>query len=709
MNIIQVQDDLKNFSEQQLIDEIQSPSGIAPQFLVLSELTRRKRVKEDFNARQAEQQPTVAQEAIASAGMPQEIMPQMAESLAPKSASELSGGVGTSMPMNMRTGGLASFGGEIRGKVGEDIDPFLNEVADMAESRFNIQLDSLQDSRPNMPAEPQPAIDFGDRFPQPAIDFGIEPRPARFIGGIGSAFGGGKGRARAYGFNQGGLLGDYDEDMDFSNMSMEEMLEFMKRMKGLSSPMKMNIGGGVTITEEDLDALRFVESSNNPMAFNKATGAAGPYQILKSTAQKPGFDTTPIDPADRYDEEKARKFARQYLEGIARANPSFTKQQVFEAYHSGSENVKKGKLGTQGKSYYGKILSALNPISTAVAKPQNQGNVTYKRVDTEKKDNSASSIDEDTVLNFINANKGNSIAIRNLAEQYYNKSTDKINKALIDSGFNPKVIPQTSEFGDELPTFTGGITVGNQPVVKTKTKEMPDLDEELGSNIPKSVLDLLSTEEKKFVTPSSRSADPGGITEDAETLEEEKKRIEEEKKKAQEKKDGTTETKKDESGKGVVYDKELTGITGDRSDLESDILKLQRQLEKDRDVDKWLSIAKAGLAIADPTKTLSEAAETGIDAMTEARKRYSDGVIDLINARAKLLKSGKTGLKLSELFTNLDRIEKAVLTFSEMGATPDPAKVRELNARKRQILQRISKFPGYESFKPIENPDQKVS
>ena len=68
----------------------QSPSGMAPQFLVLSELTRRKRVKEDFNARQAEQQPTVAQEAIASAGMPQEIMPQMAESLAPKSASELS-------------------------------------------------------------------------------------------------------------------------------------------------------------------------------------------------------------------------------------------------------------------------------------------------------------------------------------------------------------------------------------------------------------------------------------------------------------------------------------------------------------------------------------------------------------------------------------------------------------------------------------------
>ena len=83
-----------------------------------------------------------------------------------------------------------------------------------------------------------------------------------------------------------------------------------------------------------------------------------------------------------------------------------------------------------------------------------------------------------------------------------------------------------------------------------------------------------------------------------------------------------------------------------RPDLEQDIVDLQEQLEKDRDVEKWLSIAKAGLAIADPSKTLSEAAETGIDAMTEARKRYTEGVIDLINARAKLLKSGKSGLKL---------------------------------------------------------------
>ena len=35
MNIIDIQDQLKNFSEDQLINEMQMPSGNAPQFLVL--------------------------------------------------------------------------------------------------------------------------------------------------------------------------------------------------------------------------------------------------------------------------------------------------------------------------------------------------------------------------------------------------------------------------------------------------------------------------------------------------------------------------------------------------------------------------------------------------------------------------------------------------------------------------------------------------
>jgi len=104
MNLLQVQDDLKNFSQDQLVKEMQQPSGSTPQFLVLSELNRRKRVKGDFEARQAQQQPTVAQDAVASAGVPQQGMMGMSEAMAPASVD--SGGIGAMMPKNMKSGGV---------------------------------------------------------------------------------------------------------------------------------------------------------------------------------------------------------------------------------------------------------------------------------------------------------------------------------------------------------------------------------------------------------------------------------------------------------------------------------------------------------------------------------------------------------------------------------------------------------------------------
>ena len=62
MNVIDIQDNLKDFSEEQLIAEMKAPSGLAPQFLVLSEIQRRQRVRESYNKSMAENQPTVAQE-----------------------------------------------------------------------------------------------------------------------------------------------------------------------------------------------------------------------------------------------------------------------------------------------------------------------------------------------------------------------------------------------------------------------------------------------------------------------------------------------------------------------------------------------------------------------------------------------------------------------------------------------------------------------
>ena len=85
MDILQVQDRLKNFSQDQLVGEMQAPTGNAPQFLVLSEIMRRKRLQDDFAAQQgkAGSESTVAQEAVAAAGVPQGGIADMARAMAP--------------------------------------------------------------------------------------------------------------------------------------------------------------------------------------------------------------------------------------------------------------------------------------------------------------------------------------------------------------------------------------------------------------------------------------------------------------------------------------------------------------------------------------------------------------------------------------------------------------------------------------------------
>jgi hypothetical protein len=86
MNIIELQEQLKNLPEQALVKEMQQPTGNAPQFLVLTELKRRKRMRDDYNRQQAADMPTVAEEAVTAAGVPQGGIMQMAGAMAPKSS-----------------------------------------------------------------------------------------------------------------------------------------------------------------------------------------------------------------------------------------------------------------------------------------------------------------------------------------------------------------------------------------------------------------------------------------------------------------------------------------------------------------------------------------------------------------------------------------------------------------------------------------------
>jgi hypothetical protein len=84
MNLVDLQDKLKNFSEEQLISQMQAPTGEVPQFLLLSEITRRQKMRDSFAQAQGQEQSTVAQDAIATAGLPQDAAQQLAGSMAPQ-------------------------------------------------------------------------------------------------------------------------------------------------------------------------------------------------------------------------------------------------------------------------------------------------------------------------------------------------------------------------------------------------------------------------------------------------------------------------------------------------------------------------------------------------------------------------------------------------------------------------------------------------
>jgi len=85
MNLFQLQERLKDFSKDQLVNEMKSPSGTAPPYLVLSELQRRTRMEQAMMADgQQAPQSTVADDTVAAAGVPQGGLGDMARALAPQ-------------------------------------------------------------------------------------------------------------------------------------------------------------------------------------------------------------------------------------------------------------------------------------------------------------------------------------------------------------------------------------------------------------------------------------------------------------------------------------------------------------------------------------------------------------------------------------------------------------------------------------------------
>jgi hypothetical protein len=99
MNIIDLQESLKDYPDNRLMAEYQRPTNNIPQFLILGELQRRKRMRDEYKRQEATNESTVAEEMITGVGVPQEGLTTLASALTPNTALSQDTGTDQAMPM----------------------------------------------------------------------------------------------------------------------------------------------------------------------------------------------------------------------------------------------------------------------------------------------------------------------------------------------------------------------------------------------------------------------------------------------------------------------------------------------------------------------------------------------------------------------------------------------------------------------------------
>ena len=609
MNIIQIQDDLKNFSENQLINEMQRPSGSAPQFLVLSEINRRRRVKSEFDAANMRDEPSVAQEAVASAGVPAQGIMGMQKAMAPRSESSLSAPIRQGIGMKQ--------GGDITRTI-----EYLNASSD----KTRKELDDIAKK-----------IELNQDNPFQSFDKEIEAKKKE--------------------------ISDFSKmgTKDFSKMSMEELLETRNRMRDLGIGKKE---GGVVYAREGLSLgeRNFNYGNIRPGAdFIGETGANKGYATFKNPLyggravsrlidtyrNKYGINT--IDSfIDRYapagdNTKEARAGYKKFLSdktglGIGEEfdlekDKANLMQGIFE-FETGkgspfSQQDINAMIASSKLNDPDKVAGLLESSSAS----GDGGIMTAAASDfkfpssVNMGDRSGSGTDfKEKISNFLGTKVPFSEYLTSPFEALYEYGQENIDP-IID-----KYVKGKKYGGKEkgIVDFTDEFVAG--PTTKRLIQEGRDIaeqkiEEEERGNIPdekESVLDKL----QKIITGKS-------------TETEREKQIREANIKSGEV-DKQPNAPIVAAGITPETEKPLPPKTSKKAPtLDEQLVAMQEELKKGREQDKWLAIAQAGLSIMSSDKptlagAVGEGAGVGLQAYRDAQERYQEGVVDLLNARAKL-------------------------------------------------------------------------
>jgi hypothetical protein len=644
MNLIQVQDDLKNFSQDQLVKEMQQPSGTTPQFLVLSELNRRKRVKGDLEARQAQNQPTVAEEAVASAGVPQSGMMGMPEAMAPQSVE--SGGIGSMMPKTMKNGG---------------------EVEDYAEGGIIKAANGLS---------------LADRNMNPG-----NIRPAGFMGETD-----GQGGYAGYASPEFGLRAMSRLSGTYANKGITTVRDFINRYAPPSDNNKNNdnyakmvadsLGVGVD-DPVDFSKPSVKEALIPAIAnFEGYTGDLGPNLIKSAVAASDTEDTTKVNEllsgidslsGDKSGGEKltadlsfptagnmgARNIDLGNIFGISSANASTNQLTPSEE-----------KDATDDRSFLQKFFGSIPEPDDSLSGYEGENNTDnipdfYKNI-KEGLENKKNIIAENQSLESLKDTAyGNKILAEDMAEM---------------DGFNyNKLVPN-------LKNYKRFLDFANKSREDAFPSEKKLLEKKLIENNEFGFGDIMKSKNAEVIGEGEVNVDDAGNPISVTGSDGVVREIDQQTKKVKnqgEVNKNTTKLKTPVSKSNYVFSdgSKSTGI----GNTEQEIINLMGQLKKDRDFDKYMALAQVGLNLMDQ-KGYGEAAGAGLKTLGDSRQRYSDGVTSLINARAKLATAtGKNQLTTKEAYDKLLSLRNRLYgKQGDMGIVTAELPAEVLNALKAE-------------------------
>ena len=673
MNIIEQTEALKDLPDQRLMQEMQAPTGFAPQFLVLSELKRRKRMRDEYQRQQAANIKTVAEEAVTAAGVPQEGIMQMSQAMNPNSSIAQNTGADqrpqmqpTQAPQMMADGGVVRmFDGGMSGGTMSAIaylkanypdayeaaveEGVVEQMAEYMQARAAdapYALDALEDpapffmKRPSQRSVDKKQLEIEATQPERALQARVDSRVA--LSGYDDddpIFG-----ASALEQRERPVTGQYTAALDIPVTSVEGQLPL---------PLSNTLGSVPDMTEQGVKTPSGSALSGLiPPVVDDGYGTESIQNMQEQERQDDIYkflaDPNSAAIADRLDDANIKgnayneKYRRRILEKDLAAHTGL----FFPEGSSGQEVARKdvnlralqflqGDQFTPPSEIYSDLLGG-DP--RAIAKYQEE---------------SPQVIDQISDRLALEAQQGELAK----QEQFFNEqdAEAQAKRDAVSRMLEINQVPEPDNRGILEKAITNVITGGNEEEVFKGEEITEDLLEGFQLGMGAAPEGALSFGKLTDLKSNDTSTNPAG---------------------------------------NKVTGGQKASATSSLGGIEGRIAQMLEEKEKSAQSDKWMALAQAGMALmASDAPTLGgaigEAGLVGLGALKKGKEQYDKDVLDLLTLQQRIdaqkaRSSGKGGLTASNMITL----------------------VRNLQDYKGDIEKRISDVNSMENF---DSPEKKAA